>query len=339
MSELSGINLQFKTPGGLRDYTRHIHRNDILLTLITLILYLGGIAKYGYSLLLSLVVSVIVGFAIEYLTFKIRKKPFGDFAYPLWVLFPLILPPTFPLWMLAISLAFGTLIGISFFGGHGREIASPIAIGWTFAVLSFPTSFSFGWSYPFPGFQEGFTLFKAALPTVDHPITIFKSRATLSLLELLTGDFPQPPANAIPLLLIGCGVLILLLRAVDYRGFVSFAGTTLILSAVFRFLIPEKISPLSSLLVGNFILASIFVYPVTQTSARTHAGRWLSGILAGSSYFLIRNFSSYPDGVFFAVLFGNIFSPIIDEMFLHINSRGFTNRLNPQRNEGGNIPE
>ncbi len=298
-------------------------RNDILLTLFALPLYLSGIAKYGYSLLLSLIISVAIGFAVEYLTFRIRRKKPHLFAYPVWILFPLILPPAFPIWMLSVAIIFAVLIGVSFFGGHGKEIASSLAIGWTFAALSFPTAFGFGWSYPFPGLSRGFTTLKAALPTVDHPITLFKTRATLSLFDLITGNFPQPPGNAIPLLLIVCGILILLLRVVDYRGFVSFAGTTFLLSVIFRFLMPEKISPISSLLVGNFLFASIFVYPVFQTSARTYGGRWVAGILAGSAYFLIRNFSSYPDGVFFAVLFGNIFSPIIDEAFLRISSAKF----------------
>ena len=312
----------------------HTQRNDILLTLISLPLYLAGIAKYGYSLVISLVISLILGLSVEYITFKLRGKKPDLFAYSLWFLFPLVLPPAFPLWMLAVSVVFAALIGVSFFGGHAREIASPIAIGWTFAALSFPTAFNFGWSYPFPGILRGFSVLRAALPTVDHPVTIFKSQASLSLFNLITGNFPQPPGNAIPIVLIVCSFIILLLRIVDYRGFLSFTGTMLILSITFRFIFPGSIAPISSLLVGNFIFASVFVYPILQTSARTYGGRWVSGILGGTAYFLIRNFSSYPDGVFFAVLFGNIFSPITDEIFLRIK---FTNTISPQnyKSEGG----
>ncbi|MCD6121042.1 MAG: RnfABCDGE type electron transport complex subunit D [Spirochaetales bacterium] len=306
--------------GLMHPFRKYAGRNDLLLAVLTIPLYLAGVSKYGYRLIFALAISGAVGFGVEYLTYIIRKKKPGLFNYPVWILFPLVLPSAFPLWMLAVSVLFAVLIGVSFFGGHRREIASPIAIGWTFAALSFTTAFGFGWTYPFPGFLKGFTALKAALPTIDHPIVLFTSKAALPLTDLLTGNFPQTPGNAVPLVLLACGLILLILKAVDYRGFISFSGTILILAVVFRFLMPEKIAPVSSLLVGNFLFASFFVYPVLQTSSRTYAGRWITGILAGTAAFLIRNFSSYPDGIFFAVLFGNIFSPIIDEAVLSYKS-------------------
>ncbi len=302
-------------------FRRNTGRNDILLSLLAVPLYLSGISRYGYRLVFALLISIIVGFAVEYATFRLRKKKTGNFGYAFWILFPLILPPAFPLWMTGVSAAFAVLIGVSFFGGHGKEIASPVAIGWTFAALSFPSAFGFGWSFPFPGYFYGFSIFRAALPTGRHPVLLFNSRTGLSLFDMLTGNFPQPSGSAILFILLICGLLLLILKVVDFRSFLSFSGTMLVLSVIFRILLPDTISPVSSLLVGNFIFASFFVYPLLQTSARTKGGRWVSGILAGSAAFLIRNFSSYPDGVFFAVLFGNIFSPIIDEMFLRIRYR------------------
>lgn len=305
----------------MHPFKKYPGRNDFLLAGLAVPLYLAGVSKYGYRLILALVISLAIGFAVEYLTYIIRRKKPGRFNYPVWILFPLVLPSAFPLWMLAVSVLFAVLIGVSFFGGHGKEIASPIAIGWTFAALSFTTAFGFGWTYPFPGFLKGFTAFRAALPTIDHPIVLFTSKASLSLTDLLTGSFPQTPGNAIPLVLLVCGILLLILKVVDYRGFISFAGTILILEIIFRSLIPGKIAPVSSLLVGNFLFASFYVYPALQTGSRTFAGRWITGILAGTAAFLIRNFSSYPDGIFFAVLFGNIFSPIIDEAVLRYKYR------------------
>ena len=297
-------------------------RNDILLALFTIPLYAAAVFKYGYAILISLGISVAIGFAVEYLTMFLRRKKSNLFGFVLWMIFPLVFPPSFPFWMMGISIAFGIIIGVSFFGGHGREIASPIAIGWSFAVLSFATAFSFSWSYPFPGIQLGLKYFRASLPTIDNPVTLLISTKPAEFYNIITGNFPQPPGNSIPLILLICGIALLILRVIDIRSFVSFSGIYILLLIIYGIIKSNNFQTvpaiLKGLLVGNFLFVSFFVYPVLQTSGRTFSGRWISGIMAGTSAFLIRSFSAYPDGLYFAVLFGNIFSPIIDEIVLKV---------------------
>lgn len=302
-------------------YGKNTWRNDIILALMAVPLYMAGVSRYGYRLLFALAICASAGFLVEYATFRIRKIKPDRFGYPFWILFPLVLPPAFPLWMTGISAVFAVIIGVSFFGGHGKEIASPVALGWTFAALSFPAAFSFGWTYPFPALSYGFTHYSASLPTGIHPVLLFNSRADFHISRMLFGLFPQAPASAVLFVLLISGILLIVLKAVDFRSFVSFSGTMLILSVLFRILFPKSISPVSSLLTGNFLFTSFFVFPVLQTAGRTKEGRWCTGALAGAAAFLIRNFSSYPDGILFAVLFGNIFSPIIDELVLTIKYR------------------
>jgi Na+-translocating ferredoxin:NAD+ oxidoreductase RnfD subunit len=75
------------------------------------------------------------------------------------------------------------------------------------------------------------------------------------------------------------------------------------------------------LFMGNLLLAAFFIIPDRRIAPRTKPGRWIVGILTGVAAFLIRYFSSFPDGVFFAVLFGSVFSAIIDEGVLKYQYR------------------
>jgi Na+-transporting NADH:ubiquinone oxidoreductase subunit B len=196
-----------------------------------------------------------------------------------------------------------------------------VAVGWAFATLSFPAAFGFGWSRPFPGYTLGFGRYAAALLTVIHPIELLAARAPVPLEAILRGDFPQTPGNAVPLVTLACGVLLLALRVVDWRSALSFLGTTAVLMLLATRLFPARFPPLSSLLVANFLPAGLFIYPDYRTVARTFAGRWITGAVAGTAALIVLGLSSFADGVLFAVLFGNVFAAIIDEGVLSLKQR------------------
>lgn len=288
-------------------------RNDLLIAVFSIPLYITAIGRYGFKIIFALLVSLIVGAAVEIAAFKIRRKKIDILGYPVWILFPLVLPPVFPLWMMGVSLFFGVVIGVAFFGGHGRALASPVAISWAFAALSFPFAFNIGWSLPFSTSSFGFKHYIAAVLTVDHPLLYFDRRIPESITEILSGNFPQTTGNAIPYVVLVCGVVLLLFRAIDFRMCLSFIGTVSVLAVSCKFLLPEVFQHVFELFIGNLFFVTFFIVSDRRIAPRTPKGRWLVGILTGVVAFLIRSFSSFPDGTFFAVLFGNVFSAIIDE--------------------------
>lgn len=294
-------------------------RNDILIIVFTIPLYIAAIGKYGFKIAFALLISVIIGAVTEIVAFKLRKKEIGILGTPVWFLVPLVLPPVFPLWMIGVSLFFGVVIGVVFFGGHGRALASPVALSWAFGILSFAFAFNLGWSLPFPGIFFGFKHYIAAVLTVDHPLLYADFRIYRipePITAILAGDFPQTVGNAIPYVVIVCGILLLLLRAIDFRVCLSFLGTVCLLAIACNYLFPDVSQHVLELFIGNVFLVAFFIVSNRRTAPRTKAGRWITGILTGVVAFLIRYFSSFPDGVFFAVLFGNVFSAIIDESVL-----------------------
>ena len=300
---------------------QHPARNDLLIALATVPLAVAAIGRYGLKVAAMIAISVVVGLAVEVVACKLRRRPVGALGYPAWVLLALVLPPALPLWMVGVAAFFATGIAIGYFGGHGRQLASAVAVGWAFGALSFPTAFGFSWAYPFPGFLGGFTRWTAALPTIDHPIELLELRTPVAVRDVLLGAFPQSPANALPALTLAVGAILAALRAIDVRTSMAFMATTAALMAVGRLAAPQAVPPLVTLLVGDFPIAALLVLGDRRTSARTTAGRWVAGAMGGLVAFIVRGFSSFADGVFFAVLFTNTFSAIVDEAVLRLRSR------------------
>ncbi|MBU8920523.1 MAG: RnfABCDGE type electron transport complex subunit D [Bacteroidales bacterium] len=300
----------------LGGYKKHPARNDIVIALVCLPLYFAAVGRYGLRVLIALAVSIAVGLLTEVIASKIRKKELLGTGFVSWILIPLVLPPVFPLWMLAASVFFGTVIGVAFFGGYGNHLASPVALGWTFAALSYSRAFGFGWSLPFPDVITGYSRYAASVLTIDHPIIFLEAQRSVTLTDLLYGNVPQTPGMAVPLLVIGCGLLLYLFKAVDVRSSLIFLGTVTGLSFSGEWIMPGVFGDPYMVLTGNLLLAGFFVFPDRRTAPRTKGGRYVTALLAGIIAFLIRSFSTFPCGVFFAVIFANVFSPIIDEGFI-----------------------
>jgi H+/Na+-translocating ferredoxin:NAD+ oxidoreductase subunit D len=286
-------------------------RNDLIISLASLPLYIPAIGLYGWKPGLLLAISITAGFLTEEISRRMRENKSVYYPFYLWILYPLVLPPAFPIIPAAIGLVFALIICITFFGGHGHQIVSPIAIGWGFCVLSFTGIYNNSYVYPFKNFTTGFSHYTAAVPTVDNPAILFPNQLSEYLSAVLSGKFPQPSGNVYPLLVIILGIILLLTRAIDFRITFSF-----IITYLFGFFILLSLPNLNvnsvDLFIGNLTLAAFFILPDMRTVPRTTSARWMAGILAGVCALIIRYFSAYVDGIIFAVLLSNIFSGILD---------------------------
>jgi electron transport complex protein RnfD len=299
-------------------------RNDTLIMLFTIPVYFAAIGKYGLRIVVALLISFFIGMMIEIAAFRIRKQAIGILGMPAWIVFPLIFPPVFPLWMIGVSLFFGVVIGIAVFGGHGHALISPVALGWTVALVSFPSAFRLGWSLPFPDVFFGFSRYIAAVLTVEHPLRYIDTRIFRlpnPIVAVFQGNIPQTPGNAISYVVIVCGIVLLLLRATDFRVCLSFIGTVFTLAIGCDYLFPAFSQHFLELFIGNLLLAAFFIIADRRIAPKTKGGRWITGIFTGIVAFLFRYFSPFPEGVFFAILIGNVCSPIIDERILQFRYR------------------
>lgn len=295
-------------------------RNDLYIIIFSLPLYFAATVKYGFRTPLLLLFSVLLGFIVELAAVKIQKKKLELFSVSAWFLMPLVFPPAMPMWMIMVSIFLALIIAVVFFGGYGYHIFSPVALGWAIGSLSFTRPYSLGWVFPYPGFVLNKTFWSSMIPVIDHPLKYFYERGPIPVLSILIGDFPQPLSNAIPVITIVCGILLLLFRVIDFRTVTAFFITLAILTFTFTFLL--EVIPPESFLIGNTMFAAFFILPDRRISSRTYSGRWITGILAASLAFY---FSGFKDGIFYAVLLTNIFSALIDEVVLSGKFKGAAN--------------
>jgi len=96
-----------------------------------------GVSVYffGWRVLLMLLVSYAAGGTVEVLFAIVRKEEINEGFLVTGFIFPLILPPGLPLWMVAVDMVFGTLVGKEIFGGTGRNLFNPALVGRCFLAF------------------------------------------------------------------------------------------------------------------------------------------------------------------------------------------------------------
>ncbi len=293
-------------------------RDETILNISICLLYIPAIFKYGYRVIFSLLILLVTSIVLEKIVQLILKNKTKYFNVYTILLIPLILPSTLPFYMLISSTIFGVVIAYVFFGGVGKEVISPLPLSWGFAVLSFPDTLSSSWIYPFPGFGQGFLNYSPTRPLFRHPIT-FIQEVNIQIGNVMFGDTPGTPGSAFPLMLIVIGVILIILKVIDSRTSLIFLLTFTLLSLL---KVENSVEDIFKLILsGNFLISAFFILPYFRLSSRTTGGAIISSIIAGVTLFLIRFYSSHPDGVLFAVLVYRIFSPLIDDSVLSFKAR------------------
>ena len=115
---------------------------------------LASLYFFGLRVLAMIAVSYAAGGAVEVLFAIVRKEEINEGFLVTGLLFPLVLPPALPLWMVGVGVAFGVLIGKELFGGTGRNLFNPALVGRCFLALAYPKAMSTNWVKPvaeFPG--------------------------------------------------------------------------------------------------------------------------------------------------------------------------------------------
>lgn len=293
-------------------------RGDIFISIAALPLYLAAILRYGYRPLILLCLAVTIGFTVEFMAYRLRGIKGQPYGFACWIIFPLFFPPAFPLAAAVITVLFATLIGTALFGGHGKGIVSPISIGLCFAILSFDRGYSFGWVRPFSDMWKALTTYSAGIVTVEHPVDFLTTRGSIPLPDILSGYLPQPPVNAVPGVLLVIVLILVILKVVDYKILIATVVTTGAALFLLNLLQPQSFPSPLTLLTGHFLPALALVLADKRYSPRTEGGKWLSGLLTGLIMVIIISFSAYAEGVFFAVVFSNIISSLLDEGILYL---------------------
>ncbi|MHC4740880.1 MAG: RnfABCDGE type electron transport complex subunit D [Planctomycetota bacterium] len=296
---------------------------------------------YGWRFLAMVVVSYAAGLTIEAIFAMVRKEGINEGFFVTGIIFPLILPPNTPLWMVGLGVAFGVFIGKELFGGTGRNVFNPALVGRCFLGLAYAPVMSSSYVEP-SGDMLGCLLFKW-LPhapevdgvTVATPLSLAKAGDIGHTGHLFLGSVAGSVGETSALLIILGGVFLLLTRVASWRTVVSILGSFIILTAALLIggavsyeKMPGVFGPVVwHLFAGGLLFGAFFMATDPVTGPTTNTGKWIYGAIIGSVTVLIRHFTVYVEGVTFAILLGNIVAPILDEAIIGI-------RIRRLRNEG-----
>jgi Na(+)-translocating NADH:ubiquinone oxidoreductase B subunit len=288
---------------------------------------------FGLRMLPIIMVSYVAGGAVEVAFAVIRKEEINEGFLVTGLLFPLILPPGLPLWMVAVGVMFGVLVGKEIFGGTGRNLFNPALVGRCFLFLSHGGIMGKSWIEPGSGVFGRFGEY-ATTPARDSVDAITQATPLKSLNgmvsetltpinDLFFGNTLGCAGETSALALILGGVLLLLFGVASWRTVISILVSFGIMTV---FMVKGNMEMLAGhYLAGGLLLGTFFMATDPVSSPMTNGGKFVYGALIGVAAALIRFKGGFAEGMMFAILAGNMFAPIIDEMFIALHVRGLRN--------------
>ncbi|MDO4819577.1 MAG: RnfABCDGE type electron transport complex subunit D [Prevotella sp.] len=226
------------------------------------------------------------------------------------------LPSNLPVWIIIIGALVAIGVGKMTFGGLGNNPFNPALVGRAFLLVSFPVQMT---SWPLAGqltkyldAETGATplsIMKYAIKSGDASIL---SRLPDGI-DLLLGMGGMGCIGEISALaLIAGGIYLLIKKVITWHVPVSIILTTLLLSCIMHASNPVYADPVSVILSGGLMLGAIFMATDYVTSPMTPKGQIIYGVSIGILTVIIRNFGAYPEGMSFAILIMNAFTPLIN---------------------------
>jgi len=281
-----------------------------------------------------ILVSYAVGFFWEILFAVIRRHPISEGLLVTGLLFPLTLPPTIPLWQVAVGISFGVVIGKEIFGGTGRNILNPALTARAFLFFAYPARMSGDTVWTVAGSTgekvvdavSGATpLAIAALAEFHEKIDMLLASGGYSFTKLFVGHYPGSiGATSALLCLIGAALLILSGIA-SYRIIfggvlgVLFTGFFLNLIATDSSMAWLSINPFYHLVMGGFAFGITYMATDPVSAPGMNRSKSIYGFSIGALTVLIRVFNAaYAEGIMMAILFMNLFAPVLDHFEIRL---------------------
>ncbi|MGK0499982.1 MAG: Na+-transporting NADH:ubiquinone oxidoreductase subunit B [Oceanicoccus sp.] len=265
-------------------------------------------------------VTFIVGGFWEVLFAMKRGHEVNEGFFVTSILFALICPPSIPLWMVALGITFGIVVGKEVFGGTGKNFLNPALTGRAFLFFAYPAALSGDsvWTA-----IDGYTGATALSVAASDGLVALQSQFTWwdSFLGFIPGSMGETSTLAI---FIG-GAALLWTRIASWRIVSGVMLGMVSLSLLFNVLGSET-NPMFAmpwywhLTLGGFAFGMIFMATDPVSASMTNTGKYWYGALIGVMVVLIRVVNpAFPEGMMLAILFSNLFAPVIDHFVVQAN--------------------
>lgn len=265
----------------------------------------------------------IVGGFWEVLFASVRGHEINEGFFVTSILFSLIVPASLPLWQAALGISFGIVIGKEVFGGTGKNFLNPALTGRAFLYFAYPAQISGDAVWvAVDGFTGATALSVAAAGGVEA-----LQQAGFSLQQSLTG-YIAGSIGETSLIAIGLGAAFLLLTKVaSWRIMLGVLAGVIVTSLLFNS-IGSDTNPMFGipahwhLVIGGLAFGMVYMATDPVSASMTDTGRFWYGFLIGLMTVLIRVVNpAFPEGIMLAILFANIFAPLIDWFVVEANAK------------------
>jgi len=285
---------------------------------------LASIYFFGWRAFLIIVVSYVAGGLTELIFSAVRRVEITEGFLVTGILYALSVPAHLPLWMVALGVIVGVALGKESFGGTGFNIFNPALVGRAFLLLSFPRYMipngEIPWYEPFwpkdvTQIFGGLTHWTPDAVTAATPLVRMKfDHVDTPLWQLLMGNHAGSMGETSAILMLFAGLFLLATRIIDWRVSLVMIATVGVGQWLLGIMFSEKFvgGPLFHMLAGGLLFAAFLNATDPVTSPMTPRGKLIFGIGLGALTVLIRALTGYAEGVTFAVLIGNMFTPLLD---------------------------
>ena len=300
---------------------------------------------FGSKVVLPVVlVSYTAGGIVEVIFSTIRRHPINEGFLVTGMLIPLIMPPGIPLWQVALATVFAITVAKEVFGGTGMNILNVALTARVFLYFGFPSDISGDvWTYYGNDDQELISGYSGATPlylgasTVDNVDSnslaylldeyseAINQTEFYSFQNMFLGAIPGSIGETSTLMCL-IGAFILIFTGVgSWRIMLSVFLGAYCMGFLFNLIGSNEfmlISPEYHFVFGGLAFGAVFMATDPVTAAQTETGKWIYGFMIGLLTVVIRIFNpAYPEGIMLAILFMNVFAPLIDFYIVKANKK------------------
>jgi Na+-transporting NADH:ubiquinone oxidoreductase subunit B len=274
------------------------------------------------------IVTMVVGLSWEVLFAVVRRLEVNEGFFVTGILFPLILPPTTPLWQAALGISFGVVLGKEVFGGTGMNFVNPALAARAFLFFAYPADISGDqvWTAVPPnsavdGFSGATVLAQMRQmpgPFADQPLSWMNA-----FVGLEPGSMGETSALAC---LIGAAILIVT-GIGSWRTMAGVTLGTIGMASVFNMIGSATNHYFAvpfwwHMVAGGWAFGMVFMATDPVTSPFSERGKWIYGAMIGALVVLVRTVNpAYPESMMLAILFMNVVAPVIDYALVRANVR------------------
>lgn len=268
------------------------------------------------------IVTIAVGGAWEVLFALVRRHEVNEGFLVTSLLFPLTLPPSTPLWQVALGISFGVVLGKEVFGGTGKNFLNPALTARAFLYFSYPLAMTGNVWTAVDGVSSATPL--TALGS-DKGAQGLAAIGDMSWWDAFLGAIPGSMGETSTLACLLGAVVLIGTGIGSWRIMSGVVIGAMVLATALSGVQSETnsmflLAPHWHLVVGGFAFGTVFMATDPVSASMTDTGKWYYGILIGAMTILIRVVNpAFPEGIMLAILFGNVFAPTIDWLVVNAN--------------------